>query len=154
MLHALVFFLSFFASVDILSDNSKVVDHGNPVKELVQTARSLLGNPYKYSGCKPGGFDCSGFTSYVYKSALDLELLRSSSAQATLGKEVKRRKAKPGDLIFFKKKGRIFHVAMIIENHKDKLLVIHSTSSRGVIIEDIDQSEYWSSKKYFIKRVI
>ncbi len=56
-------------------------------------------------------------------------------------------KAQPGDLVFFKRdKGPIFHVSIITAYEKGSLQVIHSTSSRGVIIENILSSPYWNNK--------
>ena len=153
MLHLALIFLHFLSS-PLTGIPVETIDIDNPRYQLVTKAKSLIGSPYRYSGSTAKGFDCSGFTQYVYKSALDIKLKRSSDGQATLGKKVKPKNAIPGDLIFFKKKGKIFHVALIVENKSDKLIVIHATSSKGVILEDLNKSQYWKQKKSLIKRII
>lgn len=67
---------------------------------VVEQAVKYRGTPYRYGGTSPRGFDCSGFTSYVYKKASVKKLSRTSSGQRHAGKTVSRRSAKPGDLIW------------------------------------------------------
>jgi cell wall-associated NlpC family hydrolase len=68
---------------------------GNAVLEI---AYRYLGTPYVYGGSTPAGFDCSGFTSYVY-AQLGISLPRSSTAQLSAGTRVSAAEAKPGDLV-------------------------------------------------------
>ncbi len=70
--------------------------NGNAVLEI---AARYVGVPYVYGGASPAGFDCSGFTSYVY-GQLGISLPRSSSAQRNVGQVVSRADALPGDLIW------------------------------------------------------
>ncbi|HVU63926.1 MAG TPA: C40 family peptidase [Phycisphaerales bacterium] len=70
-------------------------------KKLVSTAKSYLGVRYKRGGTSPRtGFDCSGFTRYVYKKA-GKSIPRTSSAQRHAGKTIARKWARPGDLVWF-----------------------------------------------------
>lgn len=69
---------------------------GNAVLEI---AARYVGVPYVYGGSSPSGFDCSGFTKYVY-GQLGISLPRSSGAQRNAGVVVSRADAKPGDLIW------------------------------------------------------
>lgn len=77
----------------------------NPIPQSVSGSKVLeiasryVGVPYVYGGGTPRGFDCSGFTSYVY-AQLGISLPRSSSAQRNVGKVVSRADARPGDLIW------------------------------------------------------
>jgi cell wall-associated NlpC family hydrolase len=67
---------------------------------VVRIAKKFVGSRYRIGGASPRtGFDCSGFTSYVYGKA-GKKLPKSSSAQRHVGKVVSRSKAKPGDLIW------------------------------------------------------
>lgn len=113
--------------------------------ELVKFASTLDGIPYIYGGKNTAGFDCSGFTSYVFRSQ-GKNLTGNTNMQVKQGKRIQVENAKPGDLLFFGSEGRISHVAIIKESSPDKLIVIHATSSYGVIVQDITNSNYWQPK--------
>ena len=66
--------------------------------EIVNIARTLLGIPYVYGGESPSGFDCSGFTQYVFGKA-GISIPRTASAQQSAATPVS--DPKPGDLVFF-----------------------------------------------------
>ena len=58
-----------------------------------------MGVPYRWGGTSPSGWDCSGFTQYVYgKNGIDLP--RNTSAQKNAGKVISAKQAKPGDLVW------------------------------------------------------
>lgn len=128
-------------------------------KKIIKTAKQLLNSPYKSNGTSPKGFDCSGYTQYVFKK-VGIELPHGSGAQAKLGKKIKLKKAKPGDLVFFcssKRKKRINHVAIVYSNEKGHLKIIHSTSSAGVIIDEEDSYSwkgYWGERLLYARRII
>jgi len=65
---------------------------------VVNIARGLLGIPYVYGGESPSGFDCSGFTQYVFGKA-GISIPRTASAQQNAATSVSN--PKPGDLVFF-----------------------------------------------------
>jgi len=127
---------------------------GQNAKAVCATATSLIGANYKYGGTNPSGFDCSGFTNYVFWKN-NVSLARSSSAQFSSTKTIKVKKAKPGDLVFFgKSKHKISHVGIVLENSKDKLKMIHSSTSGGVIVTDVYQSKYWLKRLQKAGRVL
>jgi len=66
---------------------------------VIEIASRYVGVPYVYGGTTPNGFDCSGFTSYVY-AQVGINLPRSSGAQRSMGTVIPRSQAKPGDLIW------------------------------------------------------
>ncbi|NKX94170.1 C40 family peptidase [Sanguibacter hominis ATCC BAA-789] len=68
--------------------------------QIAKIAKQYVGVRYRSGGGSPSGFDCSGFTSYVYKKAGIAKLPRSSAAQRHSGKTVSRSKARAGDLIW------------------------------------------------------
>ena len=123
-------------------------------QEVIGYAQKLLGTKYRAGGKDPRGFDCSGFTGYVMKN-FDVKLSASSRYQAQEGRKVDLKDVKPGDLIFFKRspRGEIFHVAMVVNNSKAGIEVIHSTS-RGVVIDNISKSAYWEPKIYSARDVL
>jgi peptidoglycan DL-endopeptidase CwlO len=78
---------------------------------VLREAAKLKGTPYRYGGTTPRGFDCSGYTGYVFKKA-GKKLPRTSRAQYSATKHLSRKAAKPGDLVFFKSGGRVYHVGI------------------------------------------
>lgn len=115
-------------------------------KELIRVASSLVGAKYRYGGNSPKrGFDCSGFTCYVW-SNFNVALPRSSAEQARLGRKKQIRHARAGDLIFFGTGSRVTHVGIVTAHSRSRLEVVHSTSSSGVRIDEIYSSLYWKSR--------
>ena len=80
----------------VASSNIPQAVAGNAVLEI---AARYIGTPYRSGGKTPAGFDCSGFTSYVY-AQLGISLSSASSAQRYQGVEVSRADAQPGDIIW------------------------------------------------------
>jgi cell wall-associated NlpC family hydrolase len=72
---------------------------------LVEYAKKFLGTPYKWGGTTPSGFDCSGFTQYVFK-AFGINLPRVSYQQGNGGSAVSKNNLKPGDLVFWDNSSR------------------------------------------------
>ena len=121
---------------------------------VVQEAQDLLGTRYKYGGNNPReGFDCSGLTVWTFQQA-GLNLPRTSRTQAVEGERVRENQARPGDLVYFRRNGSVFHVALITDVSSNEMWVIHSTSSRGVIREDVLASSYWRPKIAGVRNVI
>jgi cell wall-associated NlpC family hydrolase len=81
-------------------------------KRVVGYAKKFIGTPYVYGGSSPRGFDCSGFTSYVYHH-FGISLPRTSYSQISAGRRVSRNSLRPGDLVFFDGLG---HVGLYIGN--------------------------------------
>ena len=110
---------------------------------LLDVARSWIGTPYRYGGNDRKGIDCSGFTCAVFDTALGIKLPRSSREQAEFCRPLKRNALKAGDLVFFSARAggdRINHVAIYMGDNT----IIHATTSRGVIISDLDEN-YWKT---------
>ena len=116
--------------------------YGKERNELVEYAKNQLGVPYVWAGNEPTGFDCSGFTSYVMRQG-GKELPRRAVDQYDKSRKVKQRNAQKGDLVFFDSGSGISHVGMLISERGKPLVMIHASSSNGVIITEIEQSDYW-----------
>lgn len=87
----------------------------NPGQLIVAWAKKYVGiTPYVYGGASPSGFDCSGFAMYVYKKAGVKGLPHSAQAQRTMRgmKHISRKKARPGDLVFYQAGGYTYHVSV------------------------------------------
>lgn len=118
-------------------------------KAITDKASKYIGSRYRYGSCDPkNGFDCSGLVYHVAKSQ-QITLPRSSSSMASVGNHIPWKKAEPGDLIFFGDRGRINHVGIVEKNKGDQMWIIHSSSSSGVVSEDIMVSAYWKKRVMF-----
>ena len=124
-------------------------------QKIVDYGQKFVGTPYKYAGKTPKtGFDCSGFTSYVLDE-FGVTASPASAIQAKEGRAVALDKVLPGDLIFFgKSKNNISHVAMVVKRNASGITCVHSTTSRGVMVENISQSSYWKPLILFARDII
>ena len=85
-------------------------------RELLTYAAQFAGNPYKWGGSSlTHGTDCSGFARAVY-AKFGYHLPRTSRAQSQCGTKIAVEDVRPGDLIFYAKKGRVYHVAIYAGN--------------------------------------
>lgn len=128
--------------------NSALNYTGQKVDALLKLAFSFRGTPYVYGASRPGAFDCSGFTSYVFRQ-FGYNLDRTSGGQANNGRSVSRNELKPGDLVFFNGRARgnrIGHVGIVTEadNGNGTFKFIHA-ASRGV-------RESHSTESYYVVR--
>ncbi|HRD95899.1 MAG TPA: C40 family peptidase [Rubrivivax sp.] len=129
-----------------LETNPVVQQVRDAASEMVLTAMNFLGVPYRRGGSSAdGGFDCSGFTRYVFEHSLGLILPRRADEQAQQPglAQVLREELKPGDLVFFNTMRRAFsHVGIYVGDGK----FIHAPRSGGEVrIEDMRQA-YWSKR--------
>lgn len=106
-------------------------------KGLVEFSETLLGSPYKPGGKDPSGFDCSGFTGYVYRKG-GYKLPATSDGQYAFVKKIK--EPKEGDLVFFKIDGnKISHVGIYTGNGR----FIHAPSSGKSVSYANLEDRYW-----------
>lgn len=120
-------------------------------QELVDYALQFIGTPYVYGGSSPRGFDCSGFTSYVYKQC-GVKINRTASAQLNNGYAVSRSDLQPGDLVMFKSGGSkpASHVGIYIGNGQ----FVHSSAPGvGVVIDSLN-SNFYSRTYVGARRVV
>ena len=122
-------------------------------EEIVAYAKQYLGYDYVYGGSSPTtGFDCSGFTSYVYKH-FGYNISRSSVGQASNGIKVNKKDLQPGDLVIYKNTSltRIGHVGIYIGDNK----MIHASEPGvGVTITDIDSKAHRYPERFVMCRRI
>ena len=115
-------------------------------RKLVETGFKYLGSPYVYGSANGKTFDCSGFTSYVYKEC-GQPIQRTAVSQYGMGTPVNKADLRPGDLVFFKdtsvSSNIVTHVGMYIGQGK----FIHAGSGnsgagRCVKVNDINDNYY------------
>ena len=142
-----------WASGQYLSLNNQETTRQDRVDAVIAYSKSFLGTPYVYGGDSPsdGGFDCSGFTKYVF-GRYGYTLNRISRDQALNGTYVSRAYIQPGDLIFysFEGNGVISHVGIYLGNGK----MINSPKTGDTVkITDVSTS-YWTSRYVTARRII
>lgn len=104
---------------------------------VVSYAKQFLGTPYRWGGASPGGFDCSGLTSYVY-AHFGVKMAHYTGAQFAAFRKVSRGALQPGDLVFFDGLG---HTGIYIGRGR----FIHATHSGDVVrISRLSESWYRS----------
>lgn len=118
---------------------------------LIDFGKEFLGTRYVYGGESPSGFDCSGFTQYVFKS-VGITLPRVADDQATVGTYVDRANLQPGDLVFFKTLGSsiINHAGIYIGNGQ----FMHASSGAGKVMISSLYEDYYSAHYATARRVI
>ena len=138
------------------SSETCVLEYADPAAalemrhDILALAKKQLGSRYVYGGMRPGAFDCSGLTLYLYgKQGIDLH--RRASLQLQNGIIVPKEAMQVGDLVFFREgtKSPASHVGIYAGNNQ----IIHAGTSTGVTYSDLDV-DYFA--KYFLcaRRVI
>lgn len=113
--------------------------------EMVVFAGQQLGTPYVWAGNTPSGFDCSGFTGYVM-NAYNKQIPRRAADQYEKSTKLKQKTVQKGDLVFFDNGSGISHVGMIVSEQGAPLVMIHASTSKGIMLTNIEESEYWSKR--------
>jgi len=118
----------------------------NSVRDkIVAYAKTFIGIKYVWAGSDPSGFDCSGYTSYVLKK-FNILVTRTASGQMQGASKIKLNNAFKGDLVFFGHSGNITHVGLVTSEKGEALSMIHASTSKGIMITNIDTSTYWKPK--------
>lgn len=137
------------AAASLSAESSRLID------DLLAEGRSHIGKRYVHGAKGPSAFDCSGFTSYVYKQ-FGYTISPSSRAQYLEGTPVDRKDLRKGDLVFFTSRSsgkNVGHVGIVVsaDNETGKFKFIHA-SIRGVKISDFEG--YYVGRYIGAKRII
>jgi cell wall-associated NlpC family hydrolase len=128
------------------SDATLLRQMQNRAAEMVMTALNAVGVRYRRGGnSEAAGFDCSGFTRYVFGSSLGLQLPRSADEQANAPGlvAVGREELRPGDLVFFNTLRRTFsHVGIYIGDNR----FVHAPSPGGEVRTEDMGFAYWKKR--------
>ena len=138
-------------------DSVSIVDFGQPfvisypstlADSIIEYAKLFIGKPYVSAGKGPNNFDCSGFTSFVFRH-FGYELKATTTGQLNDGWKVIRKQdeLRTGDLVFYggrKKTREIGHVAIVVSNDvvNHRFTFIHATVKLGVTISTSTESYY------------
>jgi hypothetical protein len=134
---ASLFVLALFLSFGFM------VSSASAATELNTKIEKVMGVRYLTAGTTPKGFDCSGFTSYIF-AQFNIDLSHSSRVQATEGEKVAKSDLRAGDLVFFETGGAgISHVGIYVGDG----YFVHSASNSGVTKNKL-------SEKYYAKRYV
>jgi cell wall-associated NlpC family hydrolase len=113
----------------------------DPRTLMTDSATAMLGQPYRWGGAAPGGFDCSGLVVYAAAGA-GIHVPRTAHEQRNFGIRVSRRDLLPGDLVFMHLERKELHVGIALDGER----FIHAPSSGGrVRIDSLDASPYASA---------
>lgn len=118
-------------------------------RRIVQASLRYQGVPYVFGGTSPNGFDCSGFTRYMF-AQVGVQLPRAADEQYGLGQRVSYSRLQPGDLVYFTTyEAGASHVGIYLGNGQ----FISATSSRGIAIANME-SGYWGDRYLGARRVL
>lgn len=113
--------------------------------KAANTARGMLGKPYRYGGNTPQGFDCSGLVNYSY-ARVGLPLPRDTRGLRSQTALVRTSDLRPGDLVFFDQEGKKFsHVGIWLGDGT----FVHAPSSGGRVRTDRLDADYWN--RHFVE---
>lgn len=107
------------------------------------------GAPYRLGGASIRGVDCSALVVALYRQIYAYSLPRTTKGQSKLGKKVRVKRLKRGDLVFFKTGLFQRHVGVYLSDNK----FIHASSSKGVMTSSL-KSPYWRSAYWTARRVL
>ena len=110
---------------------------------VLHVAASRRGAPYRWGATGPRRFDCSGFTSWVYRK-VGVHLPRTAAQQARATRHVSHRAARPGDLVFFASHRRVYHVGIYAGHHS----IWHAPHTGTVV-----HREHLWTRRYSVGRV-
>ena len=123
--------------------------HGINPDSVINEAKKYIGVPYKWGGKTPKGFDCAGFTRYIY-GKFDVALASSAAPQYKVGVKVKKSEISPADLVFYGGRRRskaIGHVGIVTSVEPDGSFNFIHASSTGIRITS-------SKEPYYAKRYV
>ena len=115
---------------------------------LYEQYQEWQGVPYRTGGESRHGVDCSAFMQLTFREQFAMQLPRDTDSQAQIGRAISSRQLRPGDLVFFNIGRSTRHVGVMVEKNK----FLHASSSKGVMISDLNQP-YWQRYYWQARRL-
>jgi len=126
------------AAAVIRPDEAVAAAPEDPRRLIVSRALAMLGQPYRWGGDAPGGFDCSGLVLYATAGS-GVHVPRTTHEQLQSGVSIPRRQVRAGDLVFMRLEHKELHVGIAIDNER----FVHSPAAgRTVRIDSLDAQPY------------
>jgi probable lipoprotein NlpC len=148
----LMFFLGITTFFSSCSSSRKIRNQN--IQQVVTTAKSYHGTPYRYGGVNRSGMDCSALVYLSFRS-VGVTLPRTTDEQSKIGKKVPKRKLKKGDVVFFatgNRRRKVTHAGIVTQRSGGNVQFIHASTSLGVT-EDNVFSNYWARRFIRARRV-
>ena len=115
---------------------------------MIASAVAMVGQPYRFGGAMPGGFDCSGLVVYAGRHS-GWQLPRTAQEQLHSGISIPRRELRAGDLVFLHLAHRELHVGIAL----DATRFVHAPSSGGHVRIDSIAAPFYSQRFFAARRV-
>lgn len=153
---ASVNFMNLDRFIPFLDNDDEMSESMQLVADLLAEAHKYIGTGYRRGGKTPKGFDCSGFTGYVFRQ-FGMQLGASSRDQYRQGQKIENDEIQPGDLLFFKGRSarQVGHVGIAVNNDPDTgdIIFIHSATTGGVRLDRVS-APYYSKRFMGARRII
>jgi peptidoglycan DL-endopeptidase CwlO len=120
-----------------------------PIQVMIDSATAMIGQPYRFGGAAPGGFDCSGLVAYAAASA-GIRVPRTAAQQLQFGLHIGRADLQAGDLVFMHLSSKELHVAIAL----DRQLFVHAPSSGGRVRVDSLLAQPYAGSFIAARRVV
>ena len=138
------------SSTSSTSSSSSSSSSESKVDKLIRLAKSKVGNKYVWGATGPNTFDCSGFTSWLYKQ-IGITIPRTSAAQSNFGTRASRVNIQPGDLIFFNTNGTgVSHVGIYVGG----MQMIHAANKTLGVKYDSINNNYYYNRYVTVRRIL
>lgn len=125
-------------------------------RSIVSTAEQFIGLPYILGARSPErGFDCSGLVGYVLEQH-GIHIDPTARQQQYIGEQIPLEFVRPGDLVFFTEgeQSQVGHVGIVASFDEEGLTIIHATTSKGIIRQNISKSSYWMRKLRYASNIL
>jgi cell wall-associated NlpC family hydrolase len=113
----------------VTAEIQHVASRTTKARNALRIAKNQVGDPYQYGAAGPNRFDCSGLLYFSSRRAGFSGMPRTSSAQSRHVRRISRANMRPGDYVFFRNGGGVYHAAMYIGRKDGRRQIVHAPGS-------------------------